>query len=255
MAEQTETNLTDLVICACSRVWEGDNNLIASGLGLIQRLAASMAVIKNPSLMMTDSEAHIVSEPVPVGKRPEGFHPPWETWMGFSRVFENLWGGGRHALVGPVQVDQYGQTNISAIGDYAKPTVQMLGMRGYPGNSISHTNSFFVPAHTKRAFVAGEVDTLCSIGYNPARLPKGYQYEDIDIRQIVTNLCVMDFAPDTKAIRLLSLHPKVPLADVIENTGFELLVPEDVPVTQAPTAQEVEILAHLDPHNMRQGAL
>lgn len=255
MSDKLGANHADLVICACSRVWEGDDNLIASGLGLVQRLAASIAVTQNPSLMMTDSEAHIVHEPVPVGARADNFNPGWETWMGFSRVFENLWSGKRHALVGPVQVDQYGQTNISAIGDYAKPTVQMLGMRGYPGNSISHANSFFTPAHTKRAFVAGEVDTVCSIGYNRKRLPKGYTFDDIDIRQIVTNLCIMDFAPDTKTIRLRSLHPGVSLEDVVENTGFEISVPTDVPTTPEPTELELEILMRLDPQAMRQGVL
>ena len=133
--------LADLLICACSRVFANDQELLASGIGLIQRLGASMAMVKNPSLMMTDSEAYIVSEPVPVGKR-NGYEPQRETWMGFSRIFDNVWSGSRHALVGPSQVDHYGQANISALGDYNKPKVQMLGVRGFPGNSMCHANSF-----------------------------------------------------------------------------------------------------------------
>ncbi len=42
-------------------------------------------------------------------------------------------------------------------------------------------------------FVDGECDFVSSIGYNPARLPKGHRLDDIDIRLVVTNLCVMDF--------------------------------------------------------------
>lgn len=251
MSNETTSNpLAELLICACSHVWDDDSEVIASGLGLMQRLAASMAMAKNPDLMMTDSEAFIVSEPVPVGER-QGYQPKWETWMGFSRIFESLWSGARHALVGPGQIDRYGQTNISAIGDYQKPKVQMLGMRGYPGNSIKHANSFFVPAHNKRAFVVGEVDTVCSIGYNPARMPNGYSYDDIDIRRIITNLCVLDFEPQTKQIRLLSRHPGVSIYDVIANTGFELLIPDSVAITPAPTDAELEILECIDPHNMR----
>jgi glutaconate CoA-transferase subunit B len=56
--------------------------------------------------------------------------------MPYARVFDLLWHGRRHALVGPVRVDRFGQANISCIGDHAKPKAQMLGMRGYPGNSI-----------------------------------------------------------------------------------------------------------------------
>ncbi|NND82412.1 MAG: ketoacid CoA transferase [Gammaproteobacteria bacterium] len=250
-----ETNpLADLLICACSKVWQGDGEVLASGMGLIQRIAASMAMVKNPDLMMTDSEAWIVSEPVPVGKR-NGYQPQRETWMGFSRIFENLWSGARHALVGPTQIDRFGQANISAIGEYAKPKIQMLGMRGFPGNSMSHANSFFVPAHSKRVFVAGEVDTVCSIGYNPDRLPKGYSFADIDIRYIVTNLCVLSFADDSKRIQLDSLHPGVELQEVVDNTGFELLIPDNVSTTPQPDADDLVILQRVDPNNLRLKAI
>lgn len=254
MTEQTTNPLADLLICACSRVWQDDGEVLASGIGLIQRLGASMAMLRNPDLMMTDSEAYMVSEPVPVGKR-NGYQPKRETWMGFSRIFDNVWSGARHALVGPSQVDRFGQANISAIGDYAMPKIQMLGVRGFPGNSMCHANSFFVPAHSKRVFVEGEVDTVCSIGYNPDRLPRGYSFEDIDIRHIVTNLCVMDFEPDSKQIRLLSLHPGVSETDVIDNTGFEILIPDDVPQTPLPTAQEQQMLQQVDPNNLRLKAI
>jgi glutaconate CoA-transferase subunit B len=229
MSNETINNpLADLLICACS----------------------SLAMTQNPDLMMTDSEAYIVSEPVPVGKR-NGYEPKRETWMGFSRIFDNVWSGARHALVGPSQIDQFGQSNISALGDYAKPKVQMLGVRGFPGNSISHANSFFVPSHSTRAFVEGEVDTVCSIGYNPARLPKGYSFDDIDIRQIVTDLCVMDFEPGTKKMRIVSLHPGVTVDEVQDNTSFDLVKPEGLAETALPTEQQLTSISALDPNNMR----
>ena len=255
MSNETINNpLADLLICACSNVFNGDGEVLASGIGLIQRLGASLAMTQNPDLMMTDSEAYIVSEPVPVGKR-NGYVPKRETWMGFSRIFDNVWSGARHALVGPSQIDQFGQTNISALGDYAKPKVQMLGVRGFPGNSISHANSFFVPAHSKRAFVEGEVDTVCSIGYNPARLPKGYSFDDIDIRQIVTDLCVLDFEPGTKKMRIVSLHPGVTVDQVQDNTGFDLVKPEGLIETALPTQQQLASISALDPNDLRATAV
>jgi glutaconate CoA-transferase subunit B len=235
-------------------VWADDGEVLASGIGLIPRLAASLAMVRNPDLMMTDSEAYLVSEPVPVGAR-RGYQPRIETWMGFSRIFDNVWSGARHALVGPVQIDRFGQANISAIGDYAQPKVQMLGMRGFPGNSISHANSFFVPNHNKRVFVAGEVDTVCSIGYNADRLPRGYRFEDIDIRYIVTALCVFDFDPETHQPRLFSLHPGVQVEQVVENTGFEIGTPSQLETTPLPEPEELEILARLDPGELRYGVI
>jgi glutaconate CoA-transferase subunit B len=256
MSESNYT-LSDLLIVAASECWRGEGEVLATGIGLIPRLAASLSMAtNNPLLMMTDSEAFIVSEPVPVGKR-NGYEPKRETWMGFARIFDNVWSGKRHALVGPTQIDRYGQANISCIGgDYAKPKVMMLGVRGFPGNSISHRNSFFVPNHSKSVFIEKEeCDMVASIGYNPARLPKGYVLDDIKIGRIVTNLCVMDFNGPNKQQRVISLHPGVTLEQVRENTGYPLAVIDNLGETPVPTAEQLALIAKFDPNNLRASAL
>lgn len=245
-------SLAELLICAASEAWRDDGEVLATGIGVIPRLAASLSMLSsNPALLMTDSEAFMVGEPVPLGAR-NGYQPKLDSWMGFSRIFDNVWGGKRHALVGPTQIDRFGQANISCVGgDYRKPKVQMLGVRGFPGNSISHANSFFVPSHNRRVFVEGEVDMVASVGYNPARLARGWSLDDIDIRLIVTDLCVLDFQGPQHRVRLRSLHPGVSLDEVLDNTGFPLHVPAEVPRTAAPTAAQLQIIQRLDPHNLR----
>jgi glutaconate CoA-transferase subunit B len=209
----------------------------------------------NPDIMMTDSEAWIVSEPVPVGPRGD-YKPKFESWMGFSRIFDNVWGGKRHAMVGPTQVDRFGQANISMIGsDYKKPKAQMLGVRGFPGNSINHANSFFVPNHNKKVFVEGECDMVASIGYNAARMPKGWSVDEVDIRWIITNLCILDFTGPNHQVSIRSLHPGVTVEQVQENTGFPLHVPANIPTTALPTAEQIALLNQVDPHNIRATAL
>ncbi|MBP9035035.1 MAG: ketoacid CoA transferase, partial [Pseudomonadales bacterium] len=216
------------------------------------RLAASLSMLTtNPDLMMTDSEAFLLSAPNPIGPRAAQFKPACETWMGFSRIFDNVWGGKRHAMVGPTQIDRFGQANISCIGDYARPKAMMLGVRGFPGNSISHANSFFVPAHNTRVFKDGECDVVCSIGYNPARLARGYSLDEVDIRLVITDLCVMDFGGPEHQLRLRSLHPGISVEQVQQNTGFPVCVPADVATTPAPTAGQLEIIRRMDPHNLR----
>ncbi|MBA54969.1 MAG: ketoacid CoA transferase [Pseudomonadales bacterium] len=248
-----EFSLAELMICAAAEAFRGDGEILATGIGLLPRLAASLAMKTcNPDMMMTDSEAFMLSDPNPVSGRSSHEGQAQETWMGVSRIFDNVWSGKRHALVGPSQIDRYGQTNISALGGtYQQPKVQMLGARGFPGNSINHANSFFVPAHSKRVFVEDECDVVCSIGYNPERLPKGYSFDDIDIRRVITDLCVMDWNGPNHMLQLLSLHPGVSVEQVLENTGFEIHVPGDVAITPAPTAQQMEIIGQLDPLNFR----
>lgn len=248
-----EYSLAELMICAAAEAFRHDGEILATGIGLLPRLAASLAMKTiNPDMMMTDSESYMLSDPNPVSGRTSHEGQAQESWMGFSRIFDNVWSGKRHAMVGPSQIDRYGQTNISALGgSYQQPKVQMLGARGFPGNSISHANSFFVPAHSKRVFVQDECDVVCSIGYNPERLPKGYSLDDIDIRMVITDLCVMDWNGPNHMLQLLSLHPGVTVEQVLENTGFEIHVPADVPVTAAPTQQQLQTIAQLDPLNWR----
>ena len=253
----TDITLVDRIICAAAQVWKDDGEVLATGIGIVPRLAASLCMRSiNTDLMMTDSEAWIVQEPVPIGPR-GGYQIKRESHMGFARIFDNVWGGKRHAMVGPTQIDRFGQGNISMVGgDYAKPKSMMLGVRGFPGNSINHANSFFVPNHSPKVFVAGEVDMVASVGYNPARLEKGWSLDEVaDIRFIFTNLCVLDFGGPERQMRLVSLHPGVTAAQVQEATGFPLHIPAQVPTTADPTPGQLALLAELDPHNLRASVL
>jgi glutaconate CoA-transferase subunit B len=255
----SEATLAELCIAAGSEAWRGNGELLASGIGIVPRLAAGAAKLTHsPELLMTDSEAYLVSEPVPLGPRGQGdsaYKPKIEGYLGFERVFECVWSGKRHAMVGPTQIDRYGQTNISAIGDYAKPKSAILGARGFPGNTINHINSMFVPNHGPRVFVSGEVDMVCGVGYNPKRWPKNARHDYIDLRLIVTDLCVMDFgAPgkwDGVVIQVRSLHPGVSFEQVQAATGFPLLKAPDMSQTPLPTKEQLAIIQRLDPHNLR----
>ena len=245
-------SLAELMIVANADIYKDDGEVLVTGIGVLPRIAASLAMKTcNTDIMMTDSEAWILSEPNPL-VRDKDFKQKNENWMGFSRIFDNVWSGKRHITGGPTQIDRFGQTNISRLGGtHQQPKVQMLGARGFPGNSISHINSFIVMSHSKRVFVEGEVDMVCTIGYNPERLPKGHSLDDLKLSTIITDLCVLDFnGPDHK-IQIRSLHPGISAEQVQENTGFELHIPGNIPTTAAPTAEQVAIINKIDPQNWR----
>ncbi|VVE70078.1 ketoacid CoA transferase [Pandoraea captiosa] len=251
VSQESGFSLAELMIVAASEAWRGDGEVLASGIGVVPRLGASLAkMTHSPLLLMTDSETFLVETPIPLGPRGD-FKPAYSGYMSFDRVFECVWGGKRHAMIGPTQIDRYGQTNLSVVGDYARPKAAMLGVRGLPGNSINHANSFFVPNHSPRVFVKGEVDMVSGVGYQPARWPKGANAAFVDLRRIVTNLCVMDFEGKNRACRVRSLHPGVSFDEVQAATGFELEIGDDCPVTAAPTQAQLELIRWLDPHNLR----
>lgn len=247
----TNFTLAELLICACADVWKGQGEMLATGIGIIPRIAQGLAKLTHtPELMITDGESCLTEEPVIIGaKSHEG--RGYGGYMPYARVFDELWRGKRHALVGPVQVDRWGQANIACIGDFAKPKRQMLGLRGFPGNSINHGNSFFVPNHSTRVFVEGEVDVVCSVGYRDERWPDGVKRDYASLHRIVTNLCVMDFGGSHHAIRVISLHPGVRFEDVQEATSFELQRLDELPETAHPTAEQLDIIRKLDPCDVR----
>ncbi|MCB2087489.1 MAG: ketoacid CoA transferase [Sphingomonadaceae bacterium] len=248
--------LAELCIAAVAEAFRTDRELVGTGIGPIPRLGVGLAKLTHsPGLMMTDGEAYLVEQPVPIGPRDYDARKP-AGYLPFSRFFDSaVWTGRRHAMVTPTQVDQFGQTNLSALGGtYEQPKVQMLGARGFPGNGIYHANSMFIPMHSTRVFVEGEVDRISSPGHNPARRIAGGNYSGIDLRKIVTNLCVMDFGGPDNAIRVVSLHPGVTFDDVQAATGFTLIdaVAGETPL---PTSEQLDNIAALDPHGVRHKVL
>jgi glutaconate CoA-transferase subunit B len=65
--------------------------------------------------------------------------------------------------------------------------------------------------------------------------------------RVVTDLAILGFDEDSKAMRLEQVHPGVSVEDVIENTGFDLIIPDVVPTTEPPTEEELNLLRALDP--------
>jgi glutaconate CoA-transferase subunit B len=253
-ADAKDFTLAELCTTAAAEAWRDAGEILASGLGVVPRLAASLAKSTfSPDLMMTDSECFLVTEPVPPGPR-RGYKPRVEGWLPFRKVFELLWSGRRHAMTMPTQIDRYGTTNISFIGsDPKKPKAQLLGVRGIPGNTINHPSSFFIPKHSTRAFVP-RVDMASGVGYEPARWQPGVRSDFVDLRLVVTNLAVLDFQGPGRTMRVKTLHPGVTIEHVRENTGFELAAADDLRETPAPTAEQLRLLREvLDPNNLRAG--
>jgi len=60
--------------------------------------------------------------------------------------------------------------------------------------------------------------------------------------RVITDLCVMDYHPETKRMRVMALNPGVELERVKASTGFELHVAENVGRSPEPSERELELL-------------
>ena len=202
-----------------------------------------------PDLLLTDGIAHLVANPGPVGVS-DAPDSVVEGWMPYRSVFDTLWSGKRHVMMGATQIDRYGNQNIACIGDFAKPKAQLLGMRGAPGNTINHPTSYWVPNHSPKVFVE-KVDVVSGVGYDRvAQLsPASQQFHEI--RCVISNLGVFDFNTPQNCMRLVSVHPGVSVDDVVSQTGFELVLEGNIPETRLPTDEELRLLREeIDPRGM-----
>jgi acyl CoA:acetate/3-ketoacid CoA transferase beta subunit len=153
--------------------------------------------------------------------------------------------------MGGSQIDQYGNQNFAAIGEYRQPKVQLLGYRGAPGNTINDTTSYWVPNHSRTVLVP-VVDTVCGVGYDRAAALGEHAARFHEIRFVVTNLAVLDFETPDHRMRVRSVHPGVTVDEVLAATGFELVVDDDVPTSRLPTPDELELIdAVIDPTGLR----
>jgi acyl CoA:acetate/3-ketoacid CoA transferase beta subunit len=239
--------LADVVVVACAEAFRGDGEIFASGMGVIPMLGARLArATFEPDLLVSDGEAFFVANDLVIGSDDKVI----EGWIPFRSVFDTVWGGRRHVMMGATQIDVHGNTNIANIGPWDRPKVQLLGVRGGPGNTVNNTTSFWIPKHTARVFTP-EVDMVSGVGTDRAAALGGWIAEHHRLARVVTNLAALDFGGQNGRMRLISVHPGVTVDDVVANTGFGLEIGDDVPTSRGPTPEELAALDRLDPRGLR----
>ena len=237
-------------VIACADTWRDAGEIMVSPFGTIPALGARLAKLTfAPDLVLTDGEAALMVGAPPVATRPAELVR--EAAMTYRSVFDVVWSGRRHIMMMASQIDRDGNQNISAIGPHEKPKVQLVGVRGAPGNSVNHPTSYWVPDHTVRTFVE-QVDVVCGVGYARADAAGRGATRFHDIRRVVSNLGVFDFETPDHTMRLRSVHPGVTVDDVVQATSFALTLPDEVEETRLPSPEELDLLRTvLDPGSLR----
>jgi acyl CoA:acetate/3-ketoacid CoA transferase beta subunit len=240
----------DVCAVAIAECFRGDGELLANPIGTTPMIGGRLArATFEPDLMMTDGEAALIANDEAI---PAVADRRYETWNPYRRMFDVVWSGRRHVMMGATQVDRYGNQNIAGLGGTpARPRTQLLGFRGAPGNTINDTTSYWVPDQSAKVFVEA-VDVVTGIGYDRAAQLGPVAARFHEIRRVVSNLGVYDFETPDHRMRLRSLHPGVSVDDVVAATGFELVIPDDVATSRLPTPEELELLdAVIDPAGTR----
>jgi len=174
----------------------------------------------------------------------------------------HLRGMGDVEAVSSAQLDANGDINISWLampvkdsegnptGEINPRAIRLPGGAGAPVVYGLHRKSVaYFAGHSRNVFVP-KVNYITGTRYyftDEERRAQGLRPGPM---LVVTNLCVMQMV-ERGRWKVLSLHRGVTAEDVINNTGFEVEIPPDCPVTKPPTAQEIELIGNIDPQDIR----
>ena len=245
-------NSMELMICAAARYLE-DGKLVSVGTGAPCAAAMLAQKLHAPKLVVLFEAG--------------GFAPQLPTMpisVGDSRTTHRAFlassmddimsscqrGMVDYTFLGGAQIDMYGNINSTLVGDYDKPKVRFPGSGGANDFASLCWRILMITPHDKRRF-SEKLEFYTSPGFltgKGAREEAGLP-EDTGPYKIITNLAVLGFDDETARMKIESLHPGITLDQVKENTGFELLHDDDLPITDEPTEEYLRILREeVDPN-------
>jgi acyl CoA:acetate/3-ketoacid CoA transferase beta subunit len=232
----------DVQIARMSREYKGE--ILAIGSTPSADLASKVAkLVHDDDLVILggNSWACFDADPQPVAEGEWGGRRTARGQYDWSLCFDLIAADKFRIFIGPVQIDRSGASNISVVGDWGQPKVQLIGSRGLPDDlwRVSELH-FHVPNHTRRSLVE-KVDFVSSFGYGAPRSHTGCTTGRPGV--LVTNLATFTW-PDGGDIAVESVHPGVTADQVRAATGFELDL-TDVPVTEPPTSEELRAIRYL----------
>lgn len=240
----TPYNAIELMICVASRILE---NGATVGVGTGAPCAAAMLAQRThaPDLFVVFEAGgcgpELPAMPISVGDSRTCHRAVMATTM--SDVFEMCQRGlVDYAFLGGAQIDAFGNLNSTCIGPFERPNVRLPGSGG--GNDFASFcwRTMVMTEHSPRRFVEA-VDFLTSPGFLDAPDARGRVglAADTGPFRVITDLCKIGYGTAGR-MEVLSLHPGVSAEDVQAATGFDLVIPDNVMVTDPPTEEELCIL-------------
>ena len=109
--------------------------------------------------------------------------------------------------------------------------------------SLAWETMIIMDRHGPRRFV-DKVDFITTPGYldGPGSREEWGLSPGTGPSRVITDLCLFDFHPETKIMRLIALHPGITIKDVKKATGFEIEIANEIEINNPPTKEDLRIL-------------
>jgi len=156
-------------------------------------------------------------------------------------------------FLGGLEVDQYGNLNTTLVGDPRGKFRHMVGSGGANDIASCAQRTIIIMRHEER-----KLRKVISFVTSPGYVAGGDSREKAGLRggpsRVITDKAIFSFHPETKQMMLLSIHPGNTLDDVLRTMGFAPVMPEQVPVTEPPTQEQLRLIREvIDPQRMYMG--
>lgn len=157
-------------------------------------------------------------------------------------------------FLGGLEIDVYGNLNTTLLGDPRGKFRRFTGSGG--GNDIASSarRTVVTIRHETR-----KLNEAVSFITSPGYLRGGDERKKLGLcggpSRLITDKAVFGYDSESKRMKLESIHPNTTLEDVLANMGFRPVIPEHVPFTEPPTAEQVRLIREeIDPHKAYAGS-
>jgi len=156
-------------------------------------------------------------------------------------------------FLGGLEIDAYGNLNTTLLGDPNGKFRHFTGSGGANDIASSARRTIVIMRHEAR-----KLNEAVSFITSPGYLHGGTEREAARLRgepsRVITDKAIFDFDPESKRMRLVSVHPGITLDEVLTNMNFQPVVPDSVPTTALPTPEQIHLIREeIDPDGMYAG--
>ena len=237
------SNIELMAICGSRLIWNGAVVFAGTGMPVLSAMLAQKTHAPGAKIVYEGGNIDTRNKDLPRSVSDPRLMYNAAAALDIRAALGELLQGGYIDIgfLGGAQIDKYGNINTTAIGNYRKPVVRLVGSGGANDIASLAKCTFIITPHEKRKL------HKCDYITSPGHLKGGDSRKKMGLvgqgpRYIITDLCIFDFHPRSKRARIKSIHPGVTKKEVLRNMTWRPIVPRKIPETKAPTAKELKIL-------------
>jgi glutaconate CoA-transferase, subunit B len=238
-----------MVVAAAREIKDGEKVIVGTGLPLLAAFLAQKTHAPNMSAIYEAGGIDCRPPVIPLSVADPLLVPGAAMQGGLMEGLSIVHAGDLDVgFLGGAQVDRFGNLNTHVIGDYRKPSVRFAGSGGSNDIGAGCRRTIIIMLHQKQRFPE-KVDFCTTPGFfggGKEREKMGFPGRGPSV--VVSTMGLFRFQKDTKEMYLESYHPGVTIDQIKANTGWDLLIADDVRETEHPSPELIRMLREdIDP--------